>query len=267
MKVDIVFAFMLALLSAGMLNAGTVSLTGTCSHALGSNTVVFSLSNSGNDSAYSVHVLPTIKDATAVGTSYDIGVLGPNSSSTTGVNLTNVYARGTYADYFTVAYQQGSQTFIALFPCLLDFGTTANSSILLSYNITYSGGREIIAVNALNAGDSELDATIYPILPPSFSYISNRSENVRIMPLKYATARFIVEPESSGASYSGAVTATYAFNGTDYATLSTLTLTEKGSSGGIVYVPLFIAAAAVVLILALILRIALKGRKKKKSTR
>ena len=118
MKFKNVFvAFIIILpLTFGALNAGTVSLTGTCSHSLGNNTVLFSLENSGNDSAYNVHVLPSIEGEGQ--RTYNLGTLEPKGYLYTYVNITNISAMGTYADYFTVAYQQDTQSFVAVFPCL-----------------------------------------------------------------------------------------------------------------------------------------------------
>ncbi len=249
----------------GILHAGTVSLTGTCTHALGSNTVAFGLANSGNDSAYSVHVLPSVEGAELANYTYYLGTVGPKHSVSTYVNLTNVTAIGTYADYFTVEYQQGSQVFVALFPCLLDFKVPADSNIILSYNITYAGDEDTIAITALNAGGSAINATLYPVLPPAFLFVSDSSAHVHMEPLMSSVARFTVKPEGSGAAYSGAVASSYSTSGIHYASLSTLVISEKSSSSNLTLIFMLGSTVVVVIMLLLILRVVLRRAAHKKA--
>ena len=246
----------------GVSYAGTVTLTGTCTKALSQNNIVFSLSNSGNDTAYNIHVIPTIYYAQTNSSYYVSPSIGPNDAFVTNVLLQNITANGTYIDYMTVAYQQGGSVFSALFPCSASFNTQTSSQVLLSKNITYLNGIYYINVTAFNAGKIGITPNISIILPEGFSYLNQNYNKTYIPGLSHQNYIFKVK-NNVGGSYSGAVAAQYTDNGLNYGTFLSFVLGQEAITqkipGGINF--FYIGIIAVILILiALIIRAAVKKK-------
>jgi len=110
------------ILLIGIASAGTVTLSGGCPPAVISNNAIsFSLSNSGNDSAFNLVLTPFIQTAESVNSSYAINSLGPGASAIVNVSVKNIREPGTSGAYFILEYQQGSAVFAAVFPCLVHF--------------------------------------------------------------------------------------------------------------------------------------------------
>lgn len=258
-------SFFVFLTLSGLAHAGTVVLTGTCQHQLNASFVSFGLTNSGNDSAYNLHIIPNIQGARLANFSYVISSLGPRGSSTINVTLTNITAKGSYGDYFLVAYQQSSSSFTALFPCLLDFKMPVQSSIIISYNINYTKGGEVVGVNVLNAGNQSVNASISLILPPyTFTYLPGSYQNVSIGPLQQKGVKFTLQNKFGGeTSFSGAVVADYIKSGVSYAAVNSLVITSKSpyAATALSNLLLIIPAVVIAIIILLLARVFLKKRK------
>jgi len=119
LKSNILISTFVFLAFLNLAHAGTVTLTGSCNATLVNSSIVFSLSNSGNDSAYNLIISPIIEGATPLNTSYAISMLPPGQTKTLSVKLTNFGLNGSYVDAFYVTYQQGFSFFSAVFPCLV----------------------------------------------------------------------------------------------------------------------------------------------------
>ncbi len=246
----------------GIAYGGTVTLTGTCTKAVSQNNMIFSLSNSGNDTAYNIHIIPTIYNTQTNSSYYVSPSIGPNGVFVANILLQNITANGTYVDYMTVAYQQGGSVFSALFPCSASFNTETNSQVLLSKNITYLNGIYYINVTAFNAGKTGVMANISVLLPEGFSYLNQNYNKTYISGLAHQSYIFKVK-NNVGGSYSGAIAAQYSNNGLSYGTFLSLVLgqgtTSQKIAGGINF--FYIGIVAIILILiALIIRATLKKK-------
>lgn len=246
----------------GVAYGGTVTLTGTCTKALSQNNIVFNLSNSGNDTAYNIHVIPSIYYAQTNSSYYVSPSIGPNGVFVANILLQNITANGTYIDYMTVAYQQGGSVFSALFPCSASFNTQTSSQMLLSKNITYINGIYYINVTAFNAGKTGITPNISVILPEGFSYLNQNYNKTYIPGLSHQSYIFKVK-NNVGGSYSGAVAAQYVNDNLSYATFLSFVLgqgvnTQK-IAGGINF--FYVGIIVIILILiALIIRAAWKKK-------
>ncbi len=273
MNKSLVLLMALALLS-GIASAGTVTLSGLCSKQLSSNSINFTLTNSGTDAALSLTVTPVINGATLANSSYQIPAVNPGSSQTLIVNLTNVTAYGSYADYIEVSYQQGAQAFTATFLCNLGFFTPAPSELYISPAVTSANGRDTINASILNGGGRTIVANISLITPPAFA-MSNGSTVVSIAPYQTAHVHFAVPlPRASAQEYyQGAVAASYFEGKTHYASLQVITLsnlpsvnvTAAGGGGTTLPTPSVLLGGVTVAIVAVILFLILRATKRSRS--
>ncbi len=242
------------------LYAGTVTLTGTCQHVDSGNYISFSLSNSGNDTAYNIRILPYISKATINNSGYQINSLGPEDSSSIKIGLSNVSAFGTYVDYIDALYQQDSSIFAAVFPCQVNFGENAGSNLIISYSESSKGYYYQINVTAVNAGRYGVDANFSLILPPGLTYSGNGAR-INIGPLSSKSVDFTIYMNKTGVSYSGAAVASYIENNTEHAAMTGIVLATPSPETFSIGEEMLIAVVAVVAIFAvLIARIAMKRK-------
>lgn len=159
------FAFALIVLS-GYACAGTVTLTGSCPNRALNGTAFFNLSNSGNDSAYRLTIVPRIPTALTEYATYNLDDLPPDSTGVFNMTLVNVTGRGTYAGQVDVAYEQGTDYFTAVFPCTFSFRNATSSSVYLTPTVVNEGdGTVLVRVSVFNGGASEADMNVSLILP------------------------------------------------------------------------------------------------------
>ena len=220
------------------------------------------MNNSGNDTAYNLHILPTIYNTTTSSSYYTISSLAPENSYVANILLSNITANGTYLDYITVSYQQGSSVFSALFPCLEDFFTPTQSQIILTDNITQNNGVYNINVSTFNAGRSLVYVNDSIILPPGFTYLTPTFNRTEINGLNHTSIIFRVKGSSSTGSYSGAIASSYVENGLMYSTFLSIVLALNSSgntpSSGIslfyIVIIVVIALFVILIIRALLMR-------------
>ncbi len=253
MKLSVVLS--LSLIFIVSLNAGVVTLNSACGHSLSQRYVLFNLSNTGNDTAYALHILPFISGVTLSNGSYYLGSLGPGTKASINLTLENITAVGSYSDYIAVAYGQGSSSFVAVFPCLLSFSRSAPSQVELAYNISHSNGEDIVSAKVLNAGRDAISTNVSLILPPEFSYLSNKSFNIHLGPLQSGLARFVLSSQAQAPySYSGAISASYEKNGTHYASIAGIVVGSASiihsSRPSAILFGVMLLAALIVLLLA-----------------
>ncbi|MGC9157218.1 MAG: CARDB domain-containing protein [Candidatus Micrarchaeia archaeon] len=199
--------------------AGTVVLTGSCKTLVLNNTLNFSLSNSGNDSAYSVIVNPYISGAQVVG-NYSTNLLSPGSTFNFSIKLANVTAKGTYVDYIIVAYQQGTSFFSVFFPCWLEFGVPATSELFVATTPYYvNNSVELVNVTLMNGGEKSVDANVSLLLPPGVHAVGPSHYQLMLSPANTSHLQFKIDIKGlSGVSLTGAVYASYYLNNISFAT-------------------------------------------------
>ena len=197
---------------------------------------------------------------------YTIQELGPGKSYNVNMLLKNITANGTYLDYITVSYQQGSSVFSALFPCLESFYTNKQSQIILNDNISQNNGVYYINITAFNAGRNGIYANLSIILPPDFTYISQSYNLSYIKGLNRTVHTFIIKNTQEG-SYSGAIDSSYIQNNVTFSTFLSIVLAQNNQSSNTSIFsigPFYIIVIIIILLfIILMLRIFLKSRKNK----
>lgn len=258
-----------AVLFLGIANAGTLSLTGNqVLNLQPGNVLNFTLSSSGNDTAYNLILSPTISGAQSEKAFYSVASLPPNSRAFFNIGLLNITEQGTFADAFAVSYQQGTQAFTAMFPCIVNIGKPTTSSIYLTVNATSSKGVATINVTVFNAVRSNYTVNVTALVPPTFSFSSNKKYTLDLGPYEKRNVQFIVTYPLSQASYTAAIASQYILGNTSYANIEpinivTAQLSQPTQSPS---VTLIIIAAVAIAIILLIARSYLKSRSRPAKT-
>ena len=255
-----IFAFLAFL---NLAHAGTVTLTGSCNATLVNSSIVFSLSNSGNDSAYNLIISPLVEGATLLNTSYPINVLAPGQTKTIYVKLTNFGLNGSYVDAFYVTYQQGFSFFSAVFPCLVYINKPTVSPIYEVVRTTPLKNMVIVNVSLFNAARTPLNGTISLIVPPTLSFISNKSYGFTLQPYTNESFTFKLQSPNNGASYSSAAVASFNMSNLHYSSMATFSITSYVANSTLLS-PLEITAAVIAIILLMALFILARSIKNKK---
>jgi len=255
-----IFAFLTFL---NLVHAGTVILTGSCNATLVNSSIVFSLSNSGNDSAYNLIISPIVEGATPLNTSYPMNVLAPGQTKTIYVKLTNFGLNGTYADTFVVAYQQGPSFFTAVFPCLVSINKPAVSPIRENVETTSLKNVVIVNVSLFNAERAKINGSLYLIVPPTLSFISNKSYSFSLSNYSEENFTFKLEPPKSGVSYSSAAVASFNMSNLHYSSMVTFSITPYVAKSALLS-PLEITAVIIAIILLIALFLLARSIKNKK---
>lgn len=251
----------------GIVSAGTVTLTGSCvNYKIGSSTIPFTLSNSGNDTAYNLLITPVVPHAQTAQSLYNISSLGPGSSSTLEVGISNISEKGMSAAYFSLAYQQGSSVFTAVFPCLIPIKNATTSQVFVNINESaVENGVADVRVNVFNAGADEETANVSLILPSTFTYRSSPSILLSLAPHKGSNVTFSLGfPAGYQASYSVAAVASYSKDNLSYTSLMTFLISSSGSSSESIFGSLlFDAAIALVALVLILILISLRKKRRK----
>ena len=160
-----------ALVSAmGISDGGTVTLTGTCTSAIltpSSNSITFSISNSGNDSAVGVSVTPVFPGMSVAATGSSQTLLPPGGILSYLFESSGMPENGSYAGHFYVTYDQGQSQFHAIFPCMVDIGGIATSDITVSSVKQLQNGSIVVAVD--NSGNASPVALFFSKLGTSIT--------------------------------------------------------------------------------------------------
>ena len=224
LKFNILLSIFALLAFLNLAHAGTVTLTGSCNATLVNSSIVFSLSNSGNDSAYNLIISPIIEGATPVNTSYSISVLSPGQTKTLYVKLTNFGLDGTYVDAFYVTYQQGFSFFSAVFPCLVFINKSTVSPIYEVVRTTPLKNMVIVNVSLFNAARTPINGTISLIVPPTLPFISNKSYGFTLQPYTNESFTFKLQSPNNDASYSAAAVASFNISNLHYSSMATFSI-------------------------------------------
>ncbi|MFP3215326.1 MAG: hypothetical protein RXR32_02130 [Candidatus Micrarchaeota archaeon] len=263
LKSNILISIFAFLIFFNLVHAGTVVLTGSCNATLVNSSIVFSLSNSGNDSAYNLIISPIVEGATPLNTSYSINVLAPGQTNTIYVKLTNFGLNGTYADTFVVAYQQGFSFFTAVFPCLVSINKPTVSPIRENVETTSLKNMVIVNVSLFNAERAKINGSLYLIVPPTLSFISNKSYSFSLSNYSEENFTFKLEPPKSGASYSSAAVASFNMSNLHYSSMVIFSITPYAAKSAFLS-PLEITATIVAIILLIALFLLARSVKNKK---
>ncbi|MGC8586597.1 MAG: hypothetical protein ACP5HW_02850 [Candidatus Micrarchaeia archaeon] len=249
-----------------LVNAGTVTLSGTCQNYIVNNSIMFSLSNSGNDTAYNLIISPIISGAVTLNSSFSVNALAPGRSFSIKVPLENFGIPGTYAEGFIVSYQQGLSVFSALFPCTVWFGKPTVSPIYETIKWNKDGDTAIINVSLFDGLGISYVGNISLMVPPTFSFISNKSYSFNVEPYTYSNFTFKVAFPKGASSYTLAAVASFTSDDLHYTNLVPFVVNTSAKS----VVPrsyyILVAGAVIVLIIIILLTFIIRSmlRKKKK---
>jgi hypothetical protein len=216
----------------GLTGAGTVTLTGSCSQSVvnaSHNYVNFSLINYGNQSASGLIIAPRIVGAETYNSYASLQYLSPYQNYSTRFYLYNFSEPGAYADAFVVQYSQGSSTFYALFPCLVNVLSATQSLVGIS-SINQTGDR--VAVSVVNLQDYPVNVIISSIVPPSFN-ASPAQEYIDVGAGSHSKATFNISyPTGYSASYAVAFASSYSEGGKHYSSIDTYTVNTSPAKSG-----------------------------------
>lgn len=263
------FAFILAVLAvSGFAEAGTLTLSASCSKQLNGNTLVFSISNSGlsNDTAYSIGIQPVIAGVGTANAWRAVNVLTPGEGANITIALSNMTARGTYAGYFIATYRQGMDFFTTVFPCLVSFKNATVSQVYLSPSVMAGANSTVsVATSVMNAGGTNVTANVSLILPPTFSYLTARQRSIALAPYAKGNVSFslVLPPGSQQVSYGVAAAVQYAKGNLSYATYVPFTISvQKTSAVDFGSIVLWALAAVIALLLVLLALSLIRKRKR-----
>lgn len=255
------------MLFSGLAFAGTVSITGTCqSNLLPGNVLNFTIINTGNDTAYGLTLSPSISGASLLNNTYAISSLPPNIKVPILIPLVNIGVQGTYVDSFMLTYQQGTSTFTALFPCLINLGKATTSGIYLSVNASSSSGRGALNVSIFNGVRENFSVNVTALFPPSFVFSTSKSYTVNLGPYQTKNVFFDFTYPSGQASYAGAVAGSYISANATYSSFAPIIISGSSHASANPVNLVFVGGGLVVLlIILLILRSILVKRPKSNS--
>lgn len=257
---------LLFLLLMGLASAGTVTLTGTCGKYQQSNrTVNFTLTNSGNDTAGQLVITPLIQNAELANSSSTISALGPDSTAILNFSITGIKERGTSIAFFSVAYQQSTSIFTAVFPCLIALGSATTSQIILGENTTITGkGNATVKLRVINAALTQIDANVSLILPLAFTYLSSKYIPLSLAPGQSANVTFLLGfPQGGASSYSAAATARYSQGNLSHASLVSFVINTAPPASISLGSLVIYFIALVLFIVVLLIALSLVRRRKK----
>lgn len=247
----------------GITGAGTVTLTGSCSQSIINSThnyTTFFLSNSGNQTASNLTIIPRIYGASAHEPEALMPYLSPGQNQPENFYLYNFSLPGSYSDAFVVGYLQGGSTFYALFPCILNIENETHSLVGIS---DVNQTNNVLKFIVFNLGQSAVNVSVSTLLPPTFSSIPE-STNITIDPNSKENVTFALSyPGMSGASYSVGLSASYIKNGLHYSVLYPFVIGFYNTKKTLGSSAILVAAAFVIFIIIILIIISIvKNRRK-----
>jgi hypothetical protein len=229
----------------------------------------FSLSNSGNDTAFNLVITPFILGVQSQQKTYSVNSLGPSSRINMSVSLTGIKQSGTYGGYFYAAYQQGTEVFTAVFPCLFSFFKQTQSLVIIkSVNTTFgANGNATVRISVFNEGPDTLKTSVYLVVPPSFSYNGTNHPSLDLAQYQTGNATFVgIKVPNGQAAYAAAAFANYSEGNLSYSSLLTFVISApEQTPGKLSSVFFYLAVGAIVIVVILLLFSILRKKKKKES--
>lgn len=241
--------------------AGTVTLTGTCRSNLNQNgSINFSIANSGTESASSVVLQSYYAFSDKLTGTYSTSQISPDKAALFDINSSIGNNTGSFAYYFLVTYQQGTQLFTVVFPCVVQ-NHGAHLSLLGISNVT---------VQDINSTTAKVNGSIYSfssksisgnitlILPPELERNGSRISSFAITPYQYHNFTLYSNLPSQNNTYSGAVALEYSSNGTTYSSVYIIKITPY--SAGQNQLKGYLVQAAIIAIIIIIALLILRQR-------
>jgi hypothetical protein len=254
---------LLALLSQTAMANTTVTLTGSCYAGVinqSVNYIVFNLSNSGNGPASDIILAPAFEGATTPNSTANITTITPGSSYSTKFYLYNFTAPGSYAEYITVKYSQGSSSFVTVFPCLVSI-LKNGQSLLQIMNISRTGSK--LTVDVINLAKSQINANVTVTAPLTFK-ISPSSIPISVGPGNQSEVNFSIStPSYSSAQFPVIAAVSYSSNGMHLAALSVHVIGFAASSSSSSWLSMTTLAIIMIIIIIALLLVASILRKRK----
>lgn len=236
----------------------TVTLTGTCSGATVNQTydyINFSLSNSGTGPASSVTLVPDFTGATPTNSTVTVSLIAPGNTSITRFylgNLSNSTLPGSYVEYITAEYSQGSSGFATVFSCMVDILRQTQSLVqILNISRTKTGEN----VTVLNLADYPVSANITLYASPAFQVEPKAGFVSTVAPESQETLQFnVTTPSYENASFPLIAAVSYANGGYHYAaSRATIIAFASPGAGQPPRIPIATIAVAVMIALLLVL--------------
>ena len=254
---------LLPFMIAGTAFAGTVTLTGSCiqeNAAYGK--ISFILVNSGNQSASSLSVVPSLIGSGKFYPVYTYNELMPGTQINLSINSQDINGSGVYPAYFNVSYRQGTALYSDVFPCTsgVEIGNaTVSSWIMLTYGISNASSGYMIGVNALNAGYGTANATIGLVAPGGLDFSGQSTYDIEMRPGRTYSVNFTLGNMAGGySSYTAMLYATYRYGGLVHSTISDIVIKEHHAKSQVLGdLVIFMGIFAFLIVVALLARIAL----------
>ncbi len=249
--------------------AGTVTLTGTCVSKLNSNnTINFSISNSGTDSASGLFIqsFPAFSNITTG--YYYANQITPEGTAHFAINSSISNSIGTFIYYFIATYQEGTQLFTVVFPCSVKNSETYSSMAGIS-NVSVKDVNSStfrVTGSIYSFSQSRISGNIVLIAPPELKRQGSAPVPFSISPYQYSNFTFYGNLQPGNSTYSGAVALEYAYNGINYGSLDIISINpyQPGPDYLKEYAAPLAVIAAVIMLLLLVLRQRLIKRKRTK---
>ncbi|HUC38804.1 MAG TPA: hypothetical protein VL944_01605 [Candidatus Acidoferrum sp.] len=259
-----VFAMLAFVLVLGAATAGTVTLSGTCSSSLvnsTSNSVYLRLSNSGNESATNLLVIPKFGGASTYNATGSAPYISPGQNETFIFHFHNFTTPGSYIGAFTVQYSQDQSTFFAIFPCEVNF-VNATHSLASIVNVSQVGN--VLHVWVINIGTEQITANVSMLLPPQFQS-SPQQVSVIMPPDSTAAANFTLSyPKMPGAAYTSAVALSYLQDGLHYSTADTYVISTSPSHAPLSQYSIYLIMVAVLMVIVALIAVSIAKNRQRK---
>lgn len=253
----------------------TVTLTGSCNISVlsaTSNTINFTLQNSGNSAAGNLQVIPSLDGVNTVNSEF-ISRDFPPGNETFSFKLDDFSdIPGAYVGLFNVKYKQAGSVIFSTFPCLyyVRSGSISNISIT-NINLTKTGVYSGIAkVHIIDFGHKSINATVYPFGPLNFN-ITPKSYNITIEPDSIANMTFYINSlQTASLTNSSFILGFYAYyisNGIHYSTFPTDIVFPESVNQGYIGIGFYIIIGviiviAILIVISLFIRKSRRGRTK-----
>ena len=241
--------------------AGTVTLTGTCRSNLSNNqSINFSIANSGTESASSVVLQSYYAFSNKLTGTYSTSQISPGHAALFDINSSVGNNTGSFVYYFLVTYQQGTQIFTVVFPCVVQSHGTHPALI----------GINNVTVNDINSTTAKVNGSIYSfssntingnitlILPPELERNGSRISGFAVNPYQYHNFTLYANLPSQNNTYSGAVALEYSSNGTTYSSVYIIKIIPY--SAGQNQLKGYLVQAAIIIVIVIILLLVLRQR-------
>ncbi len=218
--------------ACSLASASTVTLTGSCIGTLVNathNYTTFYLTNSGNGTATQIRLIPELSGATPAASGLNASLIGPGGNLSFEVYMRNFSLPGGYAENFFLEYSQGSNTYVALFPCLIYIERQAQSLVAIT-SVNNVGGDEWNA-SAFVLASYPVTATVHVAVPPEL--VGPPDASVVLEPNTQTPIRFnVTTKQTASASFSAALEVSYVHDSVHYATMHPLIVGIVGSGVG-----------------------------------